>query len=78
MRKWWTLTTGKRTDALPEHRTRVGVECPLCHWQHALEVETDLAPEKFMPLPEVRAGLEAWLASHCPYHLGVLLGVSKN
>ncbi len=61
-----------------EHRGQIKIECPQCHWQHFLEINLD------KPLPgspfakEIRAHLEAWLASRCPDHLGPILKYSKN
>ncbi len=70
--------SARKTEAEAEHRARVRVECPICHWRHLLEMEADLRPEKSLPFAEVRAGLEAWLASRCPDHLSLWLGSSKN
>lgn len=59
-----------------EHRTQVPVECPQCHWRHFLEIEVE--DWKSAAAAEIRAHLEAWLASRCPAHLGPIMEMSKN
>lgn len=61
-----------------EHRTQVGVECPLCHWRHFLEAELDDRLLNSTGIWEVKAQLEAWVASRCPEHIGPFLELSKN
>lgn len=61
-----------------EHRARVGVECPQCHWRHLLEVHLE---ETLLDSPyaaEIQQHLQAWLASRCPEHLGGFLKASRN
>jgi hypothetical protein len=58
------------------HRPHVPVECPVCHWRYFQEV--DLDGGNFPLAREIRAHLEAWLASRCPEHLGPFLQMSKN
>ena len=61
-----------------EHRAQVGVECPHCHFRQFVEVEFD-KPVLNAPLAqEIRAQLEAWMASRCPEHLTPTLGRMKN
>lgn len=62
-----------------EQRVQVGVECPQCHWRHFLEVE--IHDDRLLKSPlagEIKAHLEAWVASRCPDHLGPILEQSKN
>ncbi|PYV10760.1 MAG: hypothetical protein DMG23_06570 [Acidobacteria bacterium] len=75
-----TQSLGRAVQEKPrvEQRVQVGVECPQCHWRHFLEVEMD---EKFLNTPlarEIRHHLEAWIASRCPDHLGLISKFSKN
>lgn len=61
-----------------EQRVQVGVECPQCHWRHFLEVVME---DQYLNGPEakeIRSHLEAWLATRCPDHLGLLSKLSKN
>ncbi len=61
-----------------EHRAHVGVECPQCHGKQFVEVQFD-GPFDLSPLArELRAQLEAWMASRCPDHLSVMPNFSKN
>ncbi len=61
-----------------EHRAQVGVECPLCHWRHFLEVELEDQLINSPSFGAIKAHLEAWVASRCPEHLGPILEQSKN
>lgn len=66
------ITEERRVD----HRARVPVECPICHWKHFQEVEI----EDFdaVAAADVRKHLEAWLATRCPQHFGPFIEISKN
>ncbi|MGH9359535.1 MAG: hypothetical protein ACRD1O_10230 [Terriglobia bacterium] len=60
------------------HSAHLGVECPRCHWKQFVEVHLD-KPQMDSPMArEIRAQLEAWIASRCPDHLNVLPALSKN
>jgi len=62
-----------------EQRTQVAVECPQCHWKHFLETEIDRSLLHTPLAKEIQAQLEAWIASRCPDHLGVLVSkLSQN
>ncbi len=63
-----------------KHRAHVGVECPQCHFRQFMEVDFERPEElKSSPLAaEIRAHLEAWMASRCPDHLGIISQLSKN
>lgn len=61
-----------------EHRARVGVECPQCHSRQFVEIQLDRPPEDYPLAREIRAQLEAWVASRCPEHLAPLLRLTKN
>lgn len=61
-----------------EHRAHVGVECPQCHWKQFVEVQFDQALERSPLAQEIRAQLEAWMASRCPDHLTVIPNFSRN
>jgi hypothetical protein len=66
------------TNRPPEHRAQLGVECPQCHFRQFVEVQFD-KPELNLPLvTEIRAELQAWMASRCPEHLTSLLPRMKN
>jgi hypothetical protein len=61
-----------------EHRTQVGVECPLCHWRQFMEIEVD---ERLLHSPlaaDIQHHLEEWMRSRCPNHLGEFLKASRN
>jgi hypothetical protein len=61
-----------------EHRAHLGVECPQCHGKQFVEVQFD-QPLELSPLAlEIRAQLEAWMASRCPDHPNAISQVSKN
>jgi len=61
-----------------EQRTRVGVECPVCHWRNFYEMEVDESLLKSPVAAEIRGHLEDWVASRCPDHLEPYLKVTKN
>lgn len=61
-----------------EHRAQVGVQCPLCQGRHFLEVELDDRLLNTPDFSEIKAQLEAWLASRCPDHITPILELSKN
>jgi hypothetical protein len=60
------------------HHAHVGVECPLCHWKHFLEIDADDSLLKSPAAREIQAHLQAWVASRCPDHLGAIAQMSKN
>jgi hypothetical protein len=61
-----------------EHHAHVGVECPQCHGRQFVEVQFD-QPIELSPLAlELRAQLEAWMASRCPDHLSVMPRLNRN
>ena len=61
-----------------EHRAQVRVECPQCHFRQFVEVDFD-KPELNPPqVEEIRAQLQAWMASRCPEHLTPALTQMKN
>ncbi|MGH9355526.1 MAG: hypothetical protein ACRD10_05290 [Terriglobia bacterium] len=60
------------------HSAHMGVECPRCHWKQFIEINLD-TPQTDNPMArEIRAQLEAWIASRCPDHLNVIPALSKN
>jgi len=60
------------------HLAHVGVECPRCHWRQFVEVNLD-KPQMDSPMArEIRAQLEAWMASRCPDHLNAISSLSRN
>ena len=59
-----------------QHRAQLPVQCPVCNWQHFLEIGVE--EEDFAAGAELRKHLEAWIASRCPDHLGPVLESSKN
>ena len=61
-----------------QHRARLGVECPQCHWRHFLEVNLDRSLVDGPYGQEMQAHIQEWLRSHCPDHLGTFLNFSKN
>jgi hypothetical protein len=61
-----------------EHRAQVPVECPRCHWRHFQEIGFEDSLLQSPAAAEIRAQIEAWLASRCPEHLGPILGMMKN
>ena len=61
-----------------EHRAQIPVECPRCHWRHFQEISLDDSLVQSAAAAEIRAQLEAWLASRCPDHLGLFMEMSKN
>lgn len=60
-----------------EHRAQIPVECPQCHWRYFQEISLDDWLVQSAAV-EIRAHLEAWLASRCPEHLGPILKCSRN
>jgi len=60
------------------HRGRFGVVCPLCKRGHFLEVAADNLLLASPAAQEIRAHLEAWMASRCPDHLGIIAEMSRN
>jgi hypothetical protein len=61
-----------------EERTRVGIECPVCHRQQFLELEVDSGLLKSPMAEEIRKHLLDWVVSRCPDHLGPIAKLSKN
>jgi hypothetical protein len=62
----------------PEHLTQVGVVCPRCHFRQFVEVEFDKPVTSAPMVQEIRAQLEAWMATHCPEHLRAIPQASRN
>ena len=62
----------------PEHLAQVGVICPRCHFRQFVEVEFDQPALNAPMVLEIRAQLEAWMASRCPEHLRPIHRASKN
>jgi hypothetical protein len=60
------------------HHVQVGVVCPTCSRRHFLEVGADDSLLNSPAGREIRAHLEAWLASRCPDHLGQIAQISRN
>ena len=67
----------ERNDKV-EQRAQVGVECPQCHCKQFMEMEVESELLKSPIAKEIKAHLEAWLASRCPDHLGIIARMSKN
>ncbi|HLI29530.1 MAG TPA: hypothetical protein VKV79_00340 [Terriglobia bacterium] len=67
-----------RENTAPFHLAHVGVECPRCHWKQFVEVHLEKAQMDSPMAREIRAQLEAWIASRCPDHLNVISALSKN
>ena len=74
-------TQAKNNSNRPElqlHHLQVGVVCPLCQRRHFLEIAGD---DSFLGSPaakQIREHLEAWMASRCPDHLGIIAEMSRN
>lgn len=62
----------------PTHSTHLGVECPQCHLRQFVGIHLENPLEDSPLARELRAQLEAWMASHCPDHLNVLTQYSRN
>jgi hypothetical protein len=60
------------------HHAQVGVVCPTCSRRHFLEVGADDSLLNSSAGKEIRAHLEAWLASRCPDHLGEIAEINRN
>ncbi len=75
-----SMASGFEPATVPmEQRTQLPVECPQCHGRQFVEVELDRSLLMHSPQAQaIRAELEAWMASRCPDHLGVISQLSKN
>ena len=61
-----------------DHRARVPIECPQCHWRHFVEVNLDQSLLEAPYAKEIQFHLREWLRSRCPDHLGTFLKFSKD
>lgn len=61
-----------------EERTRVGIECPVCHRRQFIDMEVDSGLLRSPVAEEIRKQLVEWVISHCPDHLGPLMNLSRN
>lgn len=72
-----TKVNGSEENPLA-HNTQMGVECPQCHIRQFVEIHLENPAGGFALARELRAQLEAWMASRCPDHLNVLTQYSRN
>lgn len=73
-----TPSQGSTEGGHAEHHAQLGVECPQCHFRQFVQVEFDELEMNPPLVMEIRAHLQAWMASHCPDHLRATVGRMKN
>ena len=71
-------TEQQQAELVLAHRAQVGIECPTCHARQFMEIQIDNPLSNSRAADEIRRQLEAWIASRCPDHLGLVLKTSMN
>jgi len=73
-----TQAKGVNESEVQVLRARIAIVCPLCKRRHFLEVAADDLLLASPAAQDIRAHLEAWMASRCPDHLGAIAQMSRN